>query len=226
MKWRIFLAAVFLILFGVVLYVLDAEAKKEQSIEEGVTSVTDNVVMDWLTAFTSRDFTACDALVYDQDVRFFAPMVLTHSRDSSYYEKTLNAAISCISDIHIIDKTDQDYKVLVKLLKYKPITKLELSGVEALRSDYLSGSMIDNDFNSELQRIYFDTFSSQCFQLSEESAEFVAILSVNEVEDVKYVLGTSEFVDFILTESNISANLGVFERDIKSSADALLKAGW
>ena len=222
-------AVVWVALAGLILVIWCVVAindKKEQQVLDGSIDVSDSVSLTWVDSFTKRDFASCDMLVENQNNRFYAPLVLTHARDRRYYEKALNGMVDCIRAVSLISVEDGSYKVKISLVPYQPVSGFDVESAASVRGSYLDGLMPDVDFTNKLQSLYYDVFEESCFVPGEELVDIVVTLSEAEVNGSMYVLGTVDLVDLVLQESGLRDNFAVFESDIKSEVDALLKAGF
>lgn len=201
--------------------------KVRDGVNTGPIEVTERGVMAWLDAFTKRDFNTCDLMIDNQNNRLYNPLMITHSRDNRYYSRVLDGIVSCVNSVSLISISDSgdEYKVKVTLTRYEPVKELSADAVATLRGSYLDGMMSDSEFNSGLEKLYYDVFSESCFVSSEETVEFIVTLSEYQFEGITFVAGTVDFVDLILQESGLMANLMTFETDIQSEVDKMLKSG-
>lgn len=199
--------------------------KVRNSIDTDPVELTERGVMAWLDAFTTRDFAKCDLMIDNQNSRLYNPLMITHSRDNRYYTKALNGIVSCIKSISLVSVEDSEYKFKVCLTRYEPVEKLDVDSVLSLRGRFLNGTMSDSEFNSGLEDLYYEIYSESCFKSSEETIEFIISMSEYQFEGITFVSGTVDFVDLILQESGLTANLLAFESNVKPEVDKMLKSG-
>lgn len=201
--------------------------RARERVEADSIVVTERGVLAWIDAFTKRDFNSCDLMVDNQNNRLYNPLTITHSKDNRYYTKALNEVVSCVNSVGLISVSDSgdEFKVRVSLNRFEPVSKFDTSSVVDLRGRYLNGMITDTDFNTGLQDLYYSVYAESCFVLSDETAEFILTLSEYQFEGITFVAGTVDFVDLVLQESGLTANLMAFEADFKSEVDEMLKSG-
>lgn len=213
--------------------VVAIQQEKQIEYEQSIPTVESRGVMSWLEQFSQHNFQLCDIMLENSNDGFYNARVVNYMNDERYYKKVLDSLVNCITDfqIQMIDKTNagvSEYHVLVEFTPYKPVTKVvyELDMLDKAKQDFLDEKISEAEFQAELEKVYLTIFYDTCFQEDEnaEPIQKVLILSEKEVNGVMCVYNTVSFVDSLLSDSNITKNISVYEKDVKSKVENLIKA--
>lgn len=131
--------------------------------------------------------------------------------------KYLSDSIDSISVIDSYKTGDKvNYNISVNYTPYKSIKslKLDIKRLKKLRTSYINGDIGDKKLSSEIEKIYKDEMISNCFTKDTKSKEVVLVLSENNNEGVTHASQVN-FVNCLLTDSNIISNIKVFEDNIE-----------
>ena len=217
------------IIFGLTMYF---ESNKNK-FEREIFNSQDRGVLSWVSNFTNKDYKSCDDIVLNSN-HMICPYNLTyHVKNPEYYYEMLDNLVDCIDYVKVLSVKQEDDKISVYTLEvsfkpYKRIENLEFNDDKFLetRKGFIQGTINNSEFQSELERVYFDVFDSNCFNESdeEEIRTKVLTLSEKEVNGVTCVYNTVSFIDELLSDSNIINNVLVYQNQIKSDVSDLIEA--
>lgn len=221
-----------LITFLTLMIAVGLKQNSDSKVQESSPSLEDRGVMAWLNTLTVKDFVGCDRMILDKSDSFYSSNIIVLSNDITYYEQTLNALVDCISAIRIksvVKDTDTgitDYTVSVSLIPYEEIGVLEYDkdALDAVKDSFMKGDISGTAFQNELSQVYYEIFCNNCFELSDKTLQKDLILSEKEVNGVTYVFNTVDFVDSLLSDSNLKRNLSIYEKDVKEKVVNMIKS--
>lgn len=232
MKKQIGLLLGFITVLTIVV-ILCIKSNINSKIDDCTISNKDRGVMSWLKDFSERDFVSCDDMLEDKSTGLMSYDVFMYVKDRNYYDLTLNKLVDCISSIKVknVDKNKKDtekYTITVEYTKYRKISELvySLEALKKVKKDYIKDSINDTQFTKELNKLYYKIFSDSCFQSSngkKYKKDFV--LTEKKINGVVHVLGTVDFVDFLLNDCNITDNINLYEEEVKDRVSSIIKAG-
>lgn len=227
------LSVVAVILFLTLIVIVGLRAEIDTKAEEESPNISNRGVVAWLTAFTERDYSLCDAMLEDSSDGLYSQYVSMRLVDGTYYETALNGLVSCIESVKIksIERDTSTgvvtYTVTVTFNEYLRLGDLvyDEDALDSARKLYEKEEIGDAEFQTELSRVYYEIFCNSCFQESDaDTRQKDLILSEKEVNGVTCVYNTVSFVDSLLSDSNLLSNLSVFERDVKGKVNNIIKA--
>lgn len=228
-----FLSVVVVIFFLTLLIIFGMKSDMDSLVQESSPEVSNQGVLAWLTAFTNKDYKLCDLMLEDESDGFYSYNVGTKIKDESYYKVTLDSLVDSIDSIQIESIVKDTvtgvtkYTVTVTYNERLLLGDLvyDLDALDEAKKDYEDDKISDAEFQEELSRVYFEIFCNSCFQDSNaEARQKDLVLSEKEVNGVTCVYGTVSFVDSLLSDSNITNNLAIYEKDVKDKVNNIIKA--
>lgn len=215
------------ILFGYNLVLSNKKAEYSANLNKS----TNQGVLAWLSAYTSKDYSTCDNLVSESSYKitsFDASNALNTSTVAyklyiSMHDK-LSEAIISIDIISVEDIEDCNvYTIKVSYNRYKSCTGvvIDSSALSSICDKFINSNNANDVYLSELERIYSDSFNNT-FTKSDNVCSTVIKLSEKEVNGVTYVYSTKEFIDSLLADMNITSNVVLFENNIQKEINKVL----
>lgn len=213
---------IFLVLIGVLLFLVSKEYHKESNTESGTIA--------WLQALCDKDYSTCDSLIASDGYYFTGFNEAKNPISSKIYFQFLDYAVDSIKSVRVlsikenVDTGYTDYEIEVVRRPYKRIYDLDVDTekLSSLREWYVSGELSDDDFTAAIQDYYFELFKT-CFILSNE--EYITLnLVLSEKEDVNgavFVYNTKTFIEGLISE--MYENLEVYQNNIKAKVDTVLR---
>lgn len=178
---------------------------------------------EWIDYFTDKRFDRCDDLAYGT-----TDLILPENKNSTGTLKNsedmyIYILDTIVDDIEDISYNDSTHKVTVKYRVFKESDKIVIDNheVEKLRDKYISNELADEDFKLGIQKLYFESFKNTVVSRKTDEVEQSAVemrLIDGKVE------GGYTLVKEILDGSGIYDNMEMFERDIKSTIDVLVRS--
>ena len=181
------LVLVGLILFAIIIIAINTRSKPTENISN---------VTKWLQ-------TLCDA---ETDI-------LDDKKTLTYLSKCINS----FKVINVEHKNDMTlYSVQVNLTPYNKLEELTIDAdrIIKLKSEYLKGNISDSDIKVKLKDIYLNEEIENCYKWGSDSIDIVLVLSENNENGVTYE-SQVDFINRLLTDSNILNNLRVYESNIR-----------
>lgn len=226
-----FISVLVVLAFLTLIIIIALKQDMNTTIQESTPTTEERGVMAWVTALTNKDYTKCDSMITLSKEKLFSSQVLAQLGDESYYETALDKLVESISAIQVTKVEEHDgirtYTLAVIYTPYQVIGGLEYdtSTLDSVKESYLNGEITDTEFQSELSKVYYDLFLANCFNSSSlEAQQLDLILSEKEVDGVTCVSGTVGFIDSLLSDSNLSKNISVYEKDVKETVNKIIKA--
>lgn len=228
-----FLSVVVVIFFLTLLIIFGMKSEMDSKVQESSPSLTNRGVVAWLTAFTDKNYILCDMMLEDKSSGLYSYYVTTKMQDGAYYETTLNKLVDSIHAVQIksiVKDTDigvTTYTVTVSYDEYLKISDLVYAtdSLDEAKEAYENDELTDVEFQDELSRVYYQIFCDSCFQESNaETRQKDLVLSEKEVNGVTCVYGTVSFVDSLLSDSNVTNNIAIYENDVKDKVYNIIKA--
>ena len=227
------LSVVSVIFFLTLLIIFSMKLDMDSKVQESSPTVEDSGVMAWLDAFSTRNFSVCDAMLYNKEDGLFSSYVYMMGVDLDYYELALNKLVDSISAIQVksIFRNETtgvtEYTITVTYDTYKKLGDLiyDKHALDSAKKAYKDDKMTDAEFQNELSRVYYEIFCNSCFQTDgAETRQKDLILSEKEVDGVTCVYNTVSFVDSLLADSNVTNNISIYEKDVKGKVENIIKA--
>ena len=227
------LCVIVLLVSVTVLLIFSIRNEKQKEYEKQLQALENSGALNWVECFMKHDFSACDMMLDNPNNGFYNAKVLSLMRDERYYQKTLDSVVDCIQSANVqsvvhLDDGSTEYHILVELVPYKKVDQLvyELDMLDDVKENYKNEKMTDSEFEAELSSLYLRLYCDTVFGINEDATptQLVLVLSEKEVNGVMRVYGTVSFVDSLLSDSNITHNISVYERDVKENVTNLIKA--
>lgn len=217
--------------FGLTVGFLGGNKDKEKPNDDYQQTASKNDgVMLWLRSFATKDYTSCDKLVSNSQNKLSTSNLIYYVDDLDDYTYMLNKLVDSVTSMKIDTKTEladgsTQYKVNVYVKPYKSISSLDVSEAEVLNDlvkGYIEGSIGVSEFKSELSIVYSNIFKNNCFIEDDENTLQCMVLTLSEKQEedgVTYVYNIGNFIDELLSDSNIKNNIQVYETDVKSDVN-------
>lgn len=217
--------------FGLTVGFLGGNKDKEKPNDDYQQTASKNDgVMLWLRSFATKDYTSCDKLVSNSQNKLSTSNLIYYVDDLDDYTYMLNKLVDSVTSMKIDTKTEladgsTQYKINVYVKPYKSISSLDVSEAEVLNDlvkGYIEGSIGVSEFKSELSIVYSNIFKNNCFIEDDENTLQCMVLTLSEKQEedgVTYVYNIGNFIDELLSDSNIKNNIQVYETDVKSDVN-------
>lgn len=217
--------------FGLTVGFLGGNKDKEKPNDDYQQTASKNDgVMLWLHSFATKDYTSCDKLVSNSQNKLSTSNLIYYVDDLDDYTYMLNKLVDSVTSMKIDTKTEladgsTQYKINVYVKPYKSISSLDVSEAEVLNDlvkGYIEGSIGVSEFKSELSIVYSNIFKNNCFIEDDENTLQCMVLTLSEKQEedgVTYVYNIGNFIDELLSDSNIKNNIQVYETDVKSDVN-------
>jgi hypothetical protein len=190
--------------------------------------ITDNynsVCVDWIYQFSQGNIQACDNYILKATDRI---NYITDTDNYEYYEYAMQELGKSITDIEVIDTSNNTYTLQIS---YKPFVELNTLEVDEetqedfaeLRQQYIDGEVGDSEVQSKIKELYYNVYVGSCFNTSDTISTKVLTLSEETEDGVTYVQGTVSFIDDFLSDSNLSNNLNNYENQIKQLTQSMIQ---
>ena len=217
--------------FGLTVGFLGGNKDKEKPNDDYQQTASKNDgVMLWLRSFATKDYTSCDKLVSNSQNKLSTSNLIYYVDDLDDYTYMLNKLVDSVTSMKIDTKTEladgsTQYKINVYVKPYKSISSLDVSEAEVLNDlvkGYIEGSIGVSEFKSELSIVYSNIFKNNCFIEDDKNTLQCMVLTLSEKQEedgVTYVYNIGNFIDELLSDSNIKNNIQVYETDVKSDVN-------
>jgi hypothetical protein len=229
-----FLSVVVLLLFLTLMIIFGMKDEMDSKVQESEINVENTGVVEWLNAFIAKDYTTCDSMLQDKSDALYSTYVLNALNDESYYNMTLDKLVDVIEKVQLesivrnVDTGITTYTIEVTFKNYKVISDLvyDEHSLDSAKENYYNGDITGAEFQEELSRVYYEIFCNNCFQLDSDTdtRKKDLVLSEKEINGVTCVFGTVSFVDSLLSDSNVTTNLAIYEKDVKEKVNNIIKA--
>lgn len=184
---------------------------------------TANVVERWVSSFTGKNYSECDNLVYSVSDLLIPDNIDstgTYTKSADMYTDTLDAFVDSISDI-TYDATKGELKITYKVFTKADKVIVDQKKLDEVKQKYISNELSDTDMTQNLVDIYYSSFESTV--LTKPSKTEKTTVRVVDVNDDK-VHGVYNIVFEALEASNLYANMQLFEEEITSTINVMLRA--
>lgn len=179
-------------------------------------------VQSYIESFTSGDYSKCDKISNTKDEKLLPEneeSVGTFSKGLVLYENMLSKLSSSIKSVEydsqkdILTVTYQPYSNIKKV-------KVDEKVVSDLVEKYVTNQLSDQDLKLGIEDIYLKSFDSMFTEDKDVSVQTQNIeLSIRN----KNIKGFKSGIIELLKNTNISHNVGVFEKDIQSTLNVELR---
>ena len=179
-------------------------------------------VQSYVESFTSGDYSKCDKIANTKDEKLLPEneeSVGTFSKGLVLYENMLSKLSSSIKSVEYDSQKD------ILTVTYQPYSKIKKVKVdEKVVSDlvekYVTNQLSDQDLKLGIEDIYLKSFDSM---FSEDKDVSVQTQNIELSIGNKTIKGFKSGIVELLKNTNISHNVGVFEKDIQSTLNVELR---
>ena len=179
-------------------------------------------VQSYIESFTSGDYSKCDKIANTKDEKLLPEneeSVGTFSKGLVLYENMLSKLSSSIKSVEYDSQKD------ILTVTYQPYSKIKKVKVdEKVVSDlvekYVTNQLSDQDLKLGIEDIYLKSFDSM---FSEDKDVSVQTQNIELSIGNKTIKGFKSGIIELLKNTNISHNVGVFEKDIQSTLNVELR---
>lgn len=179
-------------------------------------------VQSYVESFTSGDYSKCDKIANTKDEKLLPEneeSVGTFSKGLVLYENMLSKLSSSIKSVEYDSQKD------ILTVTYQPYSKIKRVKVdEKVVSDlvekYVTNQLSDQDLKLGIEDIYLKSFDSM---FSEDKDVSVQTQNIELSIGNKNIKGFKSGIVELLKNTNISHNVGVFEKDIQSTLNVELR---
>lgn len=179
-------------------------------------------VQSYVESFTSGDYSKCDKIANTKDEKLLPEneeSVGTFSKGMVLYENMLSKLSSSIKSVEYDSQKD------ILTVTYQPYSKIKKVKVdEKVVSDlvekYVTNQLSDQDLKLGIEDIYLKSFDSM---FSEDKDVSVQTQNIELSIGNKNIKGFKSGIVELLKNTNISHNVGVFEKDIQSTLNVELR---
>lgn len=220
----VLLLTVFLIVIKYAYYINDKTKAYNNSIGES----KEYGVLSWFESFTNMNFTSCDLMVTDSDKLIKSQGSSLINNISKELEiECYNFLVKSILSYEVSDISKNNgtttYTLSVSYKKYNICNNLVLDKdkLSILCDDYTSGKVSNEDYLKQLNEVYSNCFNN-CFILSDEVHTSKIKLSEKIVDGVTYVYYTRDFIDNLVSDTNIFKIVSFYESNIQKEVNKVM----
>jgi hypothetical protein len=175
--------------------------------------------LGYMTAFKDADYIACDKC--SGDMKLLDSNI--YIENNEYRELILKSLSKSIRKVSLVStsKTSEgtSYMFKVNYAPFKSITKLSTKGISVndTVSKYLQGELSDSDIATMFDTVYLDLFKSNCFEVQDKEKTMSITLLEKDTrtkladKSKTKVFGVDDFLDSLLSKSNLKNNIDIYE---------------
>lgn len=179
-------------------------------------------VESYVSAFTAGNYSECDTLVNNKAEELLPrtdESVGTFSKSVVLYENMLDTLSNAIESIKY-DSKNNVLEVKYKIYKEAKNITLDTEQIDKLVESYVTNQLSDQDLETGLEEIYLESFNSMNKIDKDKGIQTEKIeVYVNKGKMTGFKAG----IELLLEKTNLKANMGVFEDNIKSTVNVELR---
>lgn len=211
------------LLLGVALVAVCVSGIRIAYLKEETKSI--NPVNKWVTSFTDKDYTLCDNYVGGIKDKLLAKDTSLYGSNPESEEMYINMLDACVDNIKSINVTMKGTKKAVLEVTYQKYEKVDTvtvneESLEAVKAKYINNEMSDDELISSLNDLYNEAFKNTVSANKDSKEE------VNEYEVTiagSKLMGVRDLVVDLLNNMRLTHNTEVFEKDINSTVNVILR---
>ena len=176
----------------------------------------------YITALTDKNYTECDNLSWKKSEQLIPDKpetVGTFNNSYDMYIELLDKMIDSIESAKYDQKTDT---LTIKYKPYKQTTKVTVDekAVLELVEKYVSNQLTDEDLKKGITDVYMKSFES--LNKVDKDA-IIKELSIPISCEDDMIIGIKKGIFNLLEKTNLSSNMTLFEKDIKTTLNVELR---
>ena len=191
--------------------------------EDARNQLNQTQVVNWLNSFLAHEFEKCDTLSYD---RIEEPNWVEFMDSYDEIFKVMDGLVDCIESAKIKNADLGVYTVEVICTPYKLVNDVQVdkAHISEIGNSYANNDIYSTQLQEELDRIYEEGFKDTVFSkdLGAKKVTIELTLSEKQTNGTVLVYGTKDFINKLLTDTNILSNLKVYQDNMKDTVEKYL----